>query len=593
MNCDICERGCLIPEGGTGACGLYYSKNGEIFELNPDKYLIVCPISIETMPMLHFYPGGKFLQISTVGCNFDCNGCISTVIVREMDPAGKALRELSPEQVVNEAVKNNCIGITFLMNDPLASFLTFTRVAKAAKQQGLLVGCSSNAYFTETSLGKIYDYLDFINIGVKGLSNQAYRNCGVKSPEPVFRNIKMLHENGVHVEISCIHNRTNREELLSIAHRLAGVSTEIPLQVMRFIPVEDADLSLEPTIRESEKLCESLAGHLSHVYLFNSPGTEFLSTFCPACGGFILKRDFYGPMGAKLRARGTVPDNNICPQCKRGLSFKGVTAKTLFREGDFQGGYPFTRALEMIEAILIAIGVTDQKKVVEVWGKTLCRDELSKLHHALQNPHTYIGLIRHFGKLAQMENRAEELAAYMEEKIAVINSGLPSINKKPRVYYAMGKPNFCIKGGRLENQLVEAAGGISVNKEVEGEGRPGLEITFDILHVLNPQVIFISSFISSPAEDFYEDCCEAGLDVEAVKNRKIYTHPAPCWDFGSPRWILGLMYIANVLHPGIYNFNLYAEAIKFYRKFYGIDFNIPDLNRSFGKPSNKWKWRTN
>ncbi len=591
MNCHICERGCKIPEGSTGACGMYSNRGEEIVELFPNKYLITTPISIETMPLLHFYPGGKFLQISTVGCNFDCAGCISTVIVREMAPDGKALRELSPEEVVIKALENSCIGIAFLMNDPLASFSTFAEVAKTAKEHGLLVGCSSNTYFTETSLDKITCYLDFINVGVKGLSEQAYLACGGSTPGPVLRNIKRMHEEGVHIEVSCIHYNNNQEEILELARRLAEISTDIPLQVMRFIPLESAEPSLEPTIRETEKLWASVLEYLNHVYIFNSPGTGYLSTLCPDCGAVIYKRDFYGPMGAKLRLTGVGLDkNNNCPKCGRILNFKGIEAIMAYQEGDFQGGYPFTRALEMIEAILIAMGVNDKNRLVRSWEKFLNNDSLQKLHRDLQNPDTYIGLVRYLGQLLQLENKAEELAVYMEEKIAVIKERLSVVNNKPRVYYAMGKPNFCIKGSRLENQLIEAAGGINVNKEVNGSGRPGMSITYDELKSLNPEVIFISSFLSSTVEDFYMEFSKAGLDVDAVRNQRIYTHPSPCWDFGSPRWILGLMHIANVLHPEVFHFDIIAEATMFYQKFYNMDFNISEVNRSFGKPSSKFKW---
>jgi len=592
--CHICERGCNIPEDKTGACKMYSNRGGEITELFPNRYLITVPISIETMPLLHFYPRGKFLQISTAGCNFDCTGCISTVIVREMAPDSKILRKLSPEEVVNKAIESDCIGIAFLMNDPLASLPTFVKVARTAKKHGLLVGCSSNTYFTETSLDEITRYLDFINVGVKGLSERAYLECGGSTPGPVFRNIKRMHEKGVHIEVSCIHYHDNREEVLDLARRLAEISADIPLQVMRFIPVESAEPFWEPAIRETEKLRVRLLEYLDYVYVFNSPGTEYLSTFCPGCGEVIYKRGFYGPMGAKLRPGGAGSDqNNSCPKCGRKLNFKGIEAEITYQEGDFEGGYPFTRALEMVEAMLIAMGVYDKTRVVRAWEEILSKDGLQKLHRDLQNPDTYIGLIRYFGKLLQLEDEAEILAVYMEEKIAVVKEGLSAVNHKPRVYYAMGKPNFCIKGERLENQLIETAGGINVNKEANGSGRPGMEITYNELKFLNPEVIFISSFLSSPVEDFYTEFSKAGLDVAAVRNQKIYTHPAACWDFGSPRWILGLMHIANILHPEIFHFDIINEAKMFYQKFYHINFNVSEINRSFGKPSSKWQWKNN
>ena len=63
-------------------------------EVYPDRYLAVSPISVETMPMLHFHPGAKFLQISTIGCNFECPGCISAVVVKEIDPSSRSVRQI-------------------------------------------------------------------------------------------------------------------------------------------------------------------------------------------------------------------------------------------------------------------------------------------------------------------------------------------------------------------------------------------------------------------------------------------------------------------------------------------------------------------
>ncbi|SNX54954.1 radical SAM protein [Thermoanaerobacterium sp. RBIITD] len=588
MKCEICERGCEIPENGTGACGLYENNGQVIVERFPNKYLITCPISIETMPMLHFYIGQKFLQISTVGCNFHCPGCISTVIVKEMNHKSKALKELSPMEIVNEAIKNNCIGIAFLMNDPIASFYTFIKVAEAAKKRKLLVGCSSNTYFTEDALNKIIKYLDFINIGVKGMSDDIYRKCGGSTVNPVIRNMKILHDNGVFIEVSCVYSNENKEQVIELAKKISEISKDIPLQIMRFIPLEEADCSLEPSIKASEELIKQLMQYVNYVYLFNSPGTDFLNTYCPKCGKLIYKRDFYGPMGAKLISSELV-EKEICPRCSFKLNFKGSLKNVRYQEADFQGGYPFTRALEIMESILITIGVSDKDKIVKVWEDVLCSGKLKNLHMDIQNLNSYIDTIRNFGKIAGYNNEAENLSSYMEERISIIQRGLANVKNKPKVYYAMGKPLFCIKGGRMENQLIEAAGGISVNKELDCSGRPGMRISVEQLNKLNPDIIFISAFISNSVEDFYDECIKDGINVEAVKNKRIYTHIAPGLDFGSPRWILGLMYMANILHPDIFNFNVIKEVEQFYQKFYNIDFTLANLNRSFAKPSNKWK----
>jgi pyruvate formate lyase activating enzyme len=95
LNCNICELRCQLTEGGSGVCGLYELQENRIVERFADRYPVACPISIETAPVLHFYPGTKFLQITTTGCNFNCPGCISTTLVREMFPDSRALQRLS------------------------------------------------------------------------------------------------------------------------------------------------------------------------------------------------------------------------------------------------------------------------------------------------------------------------------------------------------------------------------------------------------------------------------------------------------------------------------------------------------------------
>lgn len=585
MICPICERKCRVEEAKIGACGRYKCHNNTMMERFENTYLVTAPISAETMPVLHFHPRAKFLQISTTGCNFDCVGCISTVIAKEMDVHSHALKQLRPEQIVRKALEMQCEGIAFLMNDPLASFYTFLEVCKEAKKHHLLTGCSTNGYFTLESLNLLAPYLDFVNIGLKGLNNEIYHTCGAPSYEPVLRNIEAFYRKGVHVEVACIHTNGNENELINIAKTIASISKDIPLQIMRFIPIDDAPMTLEPSIQASESVYKTLAMHVHYPYLFNSPGTPCINTYCPECKTLIFERDFYGPMGSKLRKINLNTLDNSCPHCAHKLAIQGSLSNSVFDEDGFEGGYPLTRALEIIEGTLATLGVRKQVDITACWEQFLCGDGLKKLHGNIQNFENYAQTIMHLGSLTQHEHTAKKLVDYMREKIALIEEKRASIQIKPRVYYVMGKPLFALEDERLENQLVEMAGGISVNKELSITGRPGRKISAQMLLTLNPDVIFISSFLGSPLEEFYEECHKQKLSVNALTNRRIYTHLAPCFDFGSPRWILGLMHIANMLHPELYHFDVIQEATYFYETFYESDLDIHSINRSFAKPS--------
>jgi pyruvate formate lyase activating enzyme len=593
-NCTICELRCRLGQGRPGACGLYELNDGRIVERYPDHFLVACPISIETMPMLHFQPGAKFLQITTTGCNFSCPGCISTVLVREMTPDSRALKHLSADQVIAMAVETGCQGIVFLMNDPLAALRRFVRIAELAHARGLAVGCSSNTYFTPESLTQLLPCLDFINIGMKGFSDAAYRACGVPGIRPVLRNLAALHEAGVHIEISCILTRDNESELLELARHIKSLSPCIPLQVMRFLPFETATIDAEPSIRAAEAFCRTLQEILKYVYLFNTPGSEFLNTRCPRCGHVLLHREFYGPMGAKLQLpEDGLPADNGCPACAYHLPIVGPLAPRGYQEGDFEGGYPLTRAMEMVEAMLIAMGVTQHSVVVRAWENLLQDGGLNRLHQIIQHPRSYIQAIRDFGRQADADDRAEDLAGYLEDRLARLESDLAPVTRRPRVYYAMGKPLFYINGGRMENQLVEVAGGISVNRQLPPGGRPGRNLTASQLNALNPEIIFISAFLSNRVDDFIDECLACGVTAEAVKNRRVFVHPAAGWDFGSPRWILGLLYMASIFHPEHCRIDVMAEARDFYRRFYDLDFSPSRVNRSFAKPANDWQWQEN
>jgi hypothetical protein len=427
---------------------------------------------------------------------------------------------------------------------------------------------------------------------MKGFSDTAYRACGVPGIRPVLRNLAALHIAGVHIEISCILTRNNGPELLDLSRHLKALSKNIPLQVMRFLPFETAGMDQEPSIREAEDFCRSLRQILDHVYLFNTPGSELLNTYCSQCGQVVLRREFYGPMGAKLQIpEAGLPPVSRCPACAHRLPIVGPPASSGYQEADFEGGYPLTRAMEIVEAMLIAMGVTHRSTVVRAWEDVLQNGGLKKLHKSIQHPRTYIEAVRYFGRKADVADRAEALAGYLEDRLAHIETALAPVTQKPRVYYAMGKPSFYINGNRLENQLVELAGGISLNKQLPAGGRPGRNLSFDRLNKLNPDIIFISAFLSNSVDDFSAECLALGMEANAVKQKQIFVHPAPGWDFGSPRWVLGLLYMANVFHPERCVYDVMAEAQTFYRRFYGMDFSPQEINRSFSKPSKNWRWQ--
>ena len=93
------------------------------------------------------------------------------------------------------------------------------------------------------------------------------------------------------------------EENVTIAQRILEISADIPLLVMRFIPFHGADTALEPSAIAAEDLISACRKYLPFVYLFNTPSTRYLNTYCPNCNELLVERSFNGPMGARFSGR--------------------------------------------------------------------------------------------------------------------------------------------------------------------------------------------------------------------------------------------------------------------------------------------------
>ena len=564
MECTICENRCPISEGGTGTCGMYTDEGGGIREKYPDHYLVVVPSEIESMPMVHFHPGGKFLQVCTMGCNFRCSGCVSWVLTESVGSISGAVQKMNPEEITARALAEGCTGIMFCFNEPAVSFFTFKKIASLARKKGLLTGCATNAYFTEESFKELLAHIDFINIGVKGCTDATYAEFGAASASPVFRNLKLSIESGVFTEVAAVYVKGHEEEVRETAELIAALSRDIPFQVMRFISLGGASISDEPSIREAEHLCRDIRKVLPYTYLFNSPGTDYLNTHCPKCGRIIVTRGFNGPMCAHVSE---YRDDGTC-EC----GFRPPFAGPFLKESGAQvlgyyGGYKTIHSLESIQTVLAFLKERNPTVIASVLQNVLESDYIEGLYERTKQIGSYLDTVDHYAALAGRSKEASELRDYIEKYTALVISRTEGA-RRPGVYFALGHPLIAIFGDKFECNLVEIAGGRPLNREIPRDETPGITIPPETLAALNPEIILITGAIDYPVEDFQDFCTREGLNIKAVREGRVYNlHPYNTG--GRPDWILGLLAMANIIHPEIFHFNLTQIADQFYKRFLG------------------------
>jgi len=228
---------------------------------------------------------------------------------------------------------------------------------------------------------------------------------------------------------------------------------------------------------------------------------------------------------------------------------------------------------------LNCLGVRDESEIAKIWVDLTRTGYLRNFYYAVNDIGLYLEAIRHFGVLSGRENESQELAEYIKKKLALIDAIAPGL-KKPRVLYVMGHPLFALNATRFENSLIERAGGMSLNRLIEREGIPGLSIPGEELVGLDPEIVIVSGLFSTDGSGFKDHYSNKGIDFPAARDGRIYSI-YPSWDFGSPRWILGMMCIANHIHPEAFAFDIDREADEFYRKFYGISFESVRSTRHF------------
>jgi pyruvate formate lyase activating enzyme len=166
----------------------------------------------------------------------------------------------------------------------------------------------------------------FFNVSLKGLSSgftKAY--IGIDSSAPVLRNIQRLAQQ-CHVEVTTpVIQGANDNEIDAIAEFLAGVDPEIPWHVFRLLPEDEMKGAAYPNIDAIDAALQSARKKLHYVYFHNFVGSQWVNTFCPACGSVVIERFSLGCGGDKLKK--VFCEGKSCSRCGREIRLMTAEAR--------------------------------------------------------------------------------------------------------------------------------------------------------------------------------------------------------------------------------------------------------------------------
>ncbi|NQU15528.1 MAG: AmmeMemoRadiSam system radical SAM enzyme [Desulfobacteraceae bacterium] len=314
IQCDLCPRRCILPEGKRGFCRVRENRQGKCYSL---VYGVPCAIHLEPIekkPFFHVLPGTKSLSIATAGCNFDCKFCQNWEIALA-SPEDVYNYQVSPEKAVMRAKDMKAHSIAYSYVEPTIFYEYMLDMSRAAKNAGLLNVMHSNGFINEVPLRNLCKVLDAAQIDLKGFTEAFYRKLCGGELAPVLETLKTLRQENVHLEITNLVIPTKNDDMSLIREMCLWVKkalgTDTPVHFSRFYPLHKLR-RLPPTpIATLENAREvALSSGLEYVYIGNIPSHEAWNTFCPRCKKIVIQR--MGYMIEAIRLKG-----GKCQYCGR------------------------------------------------------------------------------------------------------------------------------------------------------------------------------------------------------------------------------------------------------------------------------------
>ena len=208
--------------------------------------------------------------------------------------------------------------------------------------------------------------------------------------------------------------------------------------------------------------------------------------------------------------------------------------------------------------------------------KDTITEDLNKLQELLGIPCVFIEgsfsnsgqAYRMLGRLLGMEEEAEAVAAYIEDILAQTDKAFETIQKKTLATASKtdGTGAGCVAKGTYFDEIWSYMG-INVVEVPNGKMYGSTQVGMEQLQTWDPEYLFLSS--SEEYESVMKD--PAWAELKAVKNGNVYVSPNQPQSFVSYPSVnryIGIIWMAEILYPDQFDWDVKAEIVKFYEMFY-------------------------
>jgi len=208
----------------------------------------------------------------------------------------------------------------------------------------------------------------------------------------------------------------------------------------------------------------------------------------------------------------------------------------------------------------------------EKLGSILEKLGIPVMYLDLESPERFYADISCLGDLFKQPERARFIVEWYRSKVQEVTRAVAGV-RKPTVLIAQQNERDGMNAlsvppaGWIQTAMVETAGAVAVWKDA-GPGGGWGKVGIEQVAAWDPEFVLVVSY-QEPSRPQAEQLAASGFLAG-----KILPFPADfySWDQPGSRWILGLLWIASAIHPGLFSgLDLGAEAFLFYSTLYGVD----------------------
>ncbi|MGQ9889808.1 MAG: ABC transporter substrate-binding protein [Aggregatilineales bacterium] len=178
-------------------------------------------------------------------------------------------------------------------------------------------------------------------------------------------------------------------------------------------------------------------------------------------------------------------------------------------------------------------------------------------------------------------HRAQLWVDYYDRVVSEVLAISGQVETPLRVLFTGTQPTRVASGEMYQSAVIAAAGGVSVTSELTGYWN---DVNLEQIALWNPDVILVPPYGGASVEAITENTEWQLLD--AVRNKAVYRVPklvAP-WDTPTPDSVLGVIWLAQLLHPDLFQLDCPAETRYFYNTFYDYAISDEEIAMLCGQP---------